>query len=105
LFSDFSDTTSAELMLENVSHLLKRHTVLFVVFRDEELEGMRRAEPKTPRDASCAVIADLLLKEREIVMARLRQLGVEVVDTPADRLNAGVISAYLALKQRIRLQP
>jgi uncharacterized protein (DUF58 family) len=105
LFSDFSDTTSAELMLENVAHLLKRHTVLFVVFRDEELETMRRAEPQTSRDASCAVIADLLLKEREVVMARLRQLGVEVVDTPADRLNAGLINAYLALKQRIRLQP
>ena len=105
LFSDFSDTTSAELMLENVAHLLKRHTVLFVVFRDEELESLRRAEPRTPRDASCAVIADQLLKEREVVMARLRQLGVEVVDTPAEHLNAGVISAYLALKQRIRLQP
>ena len=34
LFSDFSDTTSAELMLENVAQLLKRHIVLFVVFRD-----------------------------------------------------------------------
>jgi len=105
LFSDFSDTTSAELMLENVGHLLKRHTVLFVVFRDEELEAMRRAEPQTPRDVSCAVIADLLLKEREVVMARLRQLGVQVVDTPAEHVNAGLISAYLALKQRIRLQP
>jgi len=39
------------------------------------------------------------------VMARLRQLGVEVVDTPVERLNAGLIGAYLALKQRIRLQP
>jgi uncharacterized protein (DUF58 family) len=105
MFSDFSDTTSAELMLENVSHLMKRHTVLFVVFRDEELETMRRAEPNTARDIGCSVIADLLLKEREVVLARLRQMGVEVVDIPADRLNAGVISAYLALKQRIRLQP
>ena len=105
LFSDFSDTTSAELMLENVAHLLKRHTVLFVVFRDEELESMRRAEPQTARDASCAVIADMLLKERDVVMGRLRQMGVEVVDTPAEHLNAGVISAYLAVKQRIRLQP
>ena len=51
------------------------------------------------------MIADQLLKEREVVMARLRQLGVEVVDTPASQMNAGVISAYMALKQRIRLQP
>jgi len=105
LFSDFSDTTSAELMLENVAHLLRRHIVLFVVFCDEELEAMRRAEPETARDASCAIIADLLLKERDLVLARLRQMGVEVVDVPVDRINEGVIGAYLARKQRIRLQP
>lgn len=105
LFSDFSDTTSAELMLENVAQLLKRHIVLFVVFRDEELESMRGAEPESARDASCSVIADKLLKERDLVMARLRQMGVEIVDAPVDRLGTGVISAYLALKQRISLQP
>ena len=43
VFTDFADTTSAELMLENVARLLKRHLVLFVVFRDEELESMRAA--------------------------------------------------------------
>ena len=48
LFSDFSDTTSAELMLENVAQLLKRHIVLFVVFRDEELESMRGRSPRAP---------------------------------------------------------
>jgi uncharacterized protein (DUF58 family) len=104
LFSDFSDTTSAELMLENVAQLLKRHIVLFVVFRDEELENLRGAEPESARNASCSVIADMLLKERELVMARLRQLGVEIVDAPVDRLGPGVISAYLALKQRIGSQ-
>ena len=56
LFSDFSDTTSAELMLENVAQLLKRHIVLFVVFRDEELEGIAAGEArKRPR---CQLFGD-----------------------------------------------
>ncbi|MBA2589488.1 MAG: DUF58 domain-containing protein [Alphaproteobacteria bacterium] len=105
LFTDFSDTTSAELMLENVARLLARHTVLFVVFRDAELERMREDEPRTPADATRAVIADLMLKERSVVMERLRQMGVELVDVPVTAMNAGVISAYLARKQRMRLQP
>jgi uncharacterized protein (DUF58 family) len=92
-------------MLENVAQLLKRHIVLFVVFRDEELESMRRAEPQNARDASCSVIADMLLKERDLVMARLRQLGVQIVDAPVDQMGTGLISAYLALKQRIGMQP
>ncbi len=105
LFTDFSDTTSAELMLENVARLLQRHTVLFVVFRDEELEQMRRDEPRSAQDATRAVIADLMLKERDVVLGRLRQMGVELVNVPVTAMNAGVISAYLARKQRLRLQP
>jgi uncharacterized protein (DUF58 family) len=105
LFTDFSDTTSAELMLENVARLLKRHTVLFVVFRDEELERMRQEEPHSAQDATRAVIADLMQKERDVVLGRLRQMGVELVNVPVTAMNAGLISAYLARKQRMRLQP
>jgi uncharacterized protein (DUF58 family) len=105
IFTDFSDTTSAELMLENVARLLRRHSLLFVVFRDEELERMRRDEPLTAQDAVRAVIADKMLKERDIVLARLRQLGVHLVDVPAEKISAGVISSYLAMKQNIRWQP
>ena len=105
IFTDFADATSAELMLENVGRLVRRHMVLFVVFRDEELESMVRAEPVEAEDASRAVIADRLLKERDIVMGRLRQMGVEIVDVPLARMGMGVVDAYLALKQRLRLQP
>ena len=54
VFTDFADTTSAELMLENVGRLLQRHLVLFVVFRDEELEDMVRGEAARPPTTSPA---------------------------------------------------
>ena len=100
LFSDFSDTTSAELMLENIAQLLKRHIVLFVVFRDEELESLVRAEPRTPDDVSRAVISSTLLREREVVIGRLRRLGVQVLDAPVERLGPELLNAYLELKRR-----
>jgi uncharacterized protein (DUF58 family) len=105
IFTDFADTMGAELMLENVGRLVQRHTVLFVVFHDEELESIQNAEPENAQDASRAVIADRLLRERDIVLGRLRQLGVHVVDVPLQRMNMGVIDAYLAIKQRLRFQP
>jgi uncharacterized protein (DUF58 family) len=105
LFTDFADTTSAELMLENVARLLRRHTVLFVVFQDEELERMRADEPCDPLDASRAVIADIMLKERDLVLARLRQMGVDIVDAPVGAMSARLIDAYLAMKQRAGAQP
>jgi uncharacterized protein (DUF58 family) len=105
IFTDFADTMGAELMLENVGRLVQRHTVLFVVFHDEELESIQNAEPENAQDASRAVIADRLLRERDIVLGRLRQFGVHVVDVPLQRMNMGVIDAYLAIKQRLRFQP
>jgi uncharacterized protein (DUF58 family) len=100
VFADFADTTSAELMVENVARLLKRHLVLFVIFRDQELEGFVAAEPKQPEDVSRAVVAGALLRERELVVARLRRLGVHVLETSADRIGPALLDAYVDLKRR-----
>lgn len=100
VFTDFADATSAELMLENVTRLVRRHLVLFVAFRDEELEAMVRAEPAAADDVSRAVIASSLLRERDVVIERLRRLGVEILETAPDRLGAELVSRYLDLKRR-----
>lgn len=100
VFADFADTTSAELMVENISRLLKRHLVLFVIFRDQELEGMAADAPDTPEDVSRAVIAGALLREREVVVARLRRLGVHVLETSIDHIGPALLDAYADLKRR-----
>ena len=103
IFTDFVDTTSAELMLENIGRLLQRHLVLFVLFRDVELEEMALAKPLTPEDVSRSVIADTLLRERYIVIERLRRLGVEIVDAPLERIGMGLLESYLAMKRLDRV--
>jgi uncharacterized protein (DUF58 family) len=103
IFTDFVDTTSAELLLENVTRLLQRHLVLFVLFRDTELEDMVRGEPQTPEDVSRAVIADAILRERDIVIERLRRLGVQIIDAPLERIGLGLLESYLAIKRQDRV--
>ena len=103
VFTDFADSTTAELMLENVTRLIRRHLVLFVVMRDEELEAISRREPLTADDVSRAVTARALLKSRDVVIERLRRLGAQIVDAPAARIGPALISAYLDLKRRERL--
>jgi uncharacterized protein (DUF58 family) len=99
VFTDFSDTTGAELMLDNVRRLIARHLVLFVVFRDEELEAMARQEPLMPADVSRAVLADAMLRERSLVTAKLRRLGVTVIDVAVDKIGPGLLDAYLKVKR------
>jgi uncharacterized protein (DUF58 family) len=100
VFTDFADATSAELMVENVARLMRTHLVLFVVFRDEELETLTTAPPATPDDVSRAVIAERLLRQREAVTSRLRRLGAQIVDAQADVLSTALLNGYLDVKRR-----
>lgn len=100
IFTEFADSTAAELMIETTGRLIKRHLVLFVVMRDEELEALVTAPPETPEDVSRAVVAATLLRERDLVLARLRRLGAHIVEAPADRIGPEILNAYLDLKRR-----
>jgi uncharacterized protein (DUF58 family) len=99
VFTDFADTTSARLMLQNVTRLTRRHRVLFVVMRDDELEAIVRSEPRTSDDVSRAVTAAALLRSRAVVVERLRRLGVRILEAPATGVGAALITAYLDLKR------
>jgi uncharacterized protein (DUF58 family) len=99
VFTDFADATSAELMIETLGRLLRRHVVLFVVMRDEDLEALERADPVNPEAVSRAVTAHALARGRELVIARLARLGARIVDAPAGRIGPALISAYLDLKR------
>jgi len=100
VFTEFADTISAELMLAAVGTLLERHLVLFVVLRDEELEAFTAAEPQAPEDVSRAVTAAGLLRERQLVLTRLRHLGVHVLEAAAAEAGPALVSAYLGFKRR-----
>jgi uncharacterized protein (DUF58 family) len=100
VFTDFADPTSAELMIENLGRLLRTHLVLFVVFRDEELEGLVHREPQDADDVSRAVIAGELLKQRDVVIERLKRMGAKIVDAPAENMGVELVNSYLDAKRR-----
>lgn len=100
IFSDFVDTISAELMLENVKRLTDRHLVLFATFEDAALAQMADAAPDTAQDVARAVIADTLLAERDVVLRRLQRLGVQVIESTPEKFSSELVSRYLQIKQR-----
>lgn len=100
LFTDFVDTISAELMLENVRRLTDRHLVVFATFEDAALQTFIDAPPLTAEDVGRAVIADGLLRDREIVFRRLHRLGAQVIETRPEQFGTELVSRYLQIKQR-----
>ena len=100
VFSDFVDSITAELMVENMAVLARHHLLIFVALRDPAVEAtMHPADPSLD-DVANAVAAAQIHKERALVLDRLRRLGVVCLDIAPDQLTPALVSAYLDIKAR-----
>ncbi len=100
LLTDFVDTVTAELMLENVHRLAKRHLVLFVTLRDPAVAAIADQDPARLTGLYESVVAADFVRERETVLARLRRMGVLCVDVPPNHVTTRVLNQYLEIKRR-----
>lgn len=100
VFSDFVDATTAELLVENVAVLSRRHVVVFVALADPGLETLAATSSDGMEGVARAVTAGQMLRERRLVMERLSRLGVTVIDVPPRAVTARLVSAYLEIKGR-----
>ncbi len=99
LFSDFADPTSAQLMIESVERLIRHHLVIFVTMIDEELDELADAEPDSMDAVAMAVGADALVRQRALVLTKLRRMGVDVIEARHDAITYRLIDAYLETKR------
>jgi uncharacterized protein (DUF58 family) len=100
LLTDFVDVVAAELMLENLARLARRHLTLFVTLSDPTLGELFAAAPHRLVDVYRAVTAADLARERELVLKRLRRMGIHVVDAAPAQVSAQLLGRYLDIKRR-----
>src|SRR5262249_52820196 len=100
LFTDFLDTVTAELMLDNVTRLARRHLVLFVSVRDPSLEARALAHPRSLGALHQAVVAADFARERQVVIEKLRRVGAHCIDSTPDGFSMALVNRYLEIKRR-----
>ncbi|MFT5684059.1 MAG: hypothetical protein ACI8RZ_005000 [Myxococcota bacterium] len=103
VLTDFADTVTAELMVDNLGRLARRHLVIFVALSDPLLLRLASGELGEMADVERAVVAESLLSDREVVLARLRRMGVLVVDAPPGRVGPALVNRYLDIARRERI--
>lgn len=101
LFTELTDPTGAELLLAAGTRLLRRHRLLFVLFDDVELQAIENARPVTADDVTRANVAAVLLRERRIVIERLRRQGIDVIEAAPDAAPLALVERYLSMRERI----
>jgi uncharacterized protein (DUF58 family) len=100
LFTDFVDVISAELLIESLTWMVRRHVVIFVTLRDPMLARLASEPPDSFTNVAGAVIAYDFLRERSVVLERMARLGVHCLDVPAGGVSSALLNRYLLIKQR-----
>ncbi len=100
VLSDFVDTVTAEIMLENVGRLSRRHLVLFVTLRDPQLDATVHGAPRTIDGLYRSVVGHDFVQEREVVLKKLTRLGVRCIDVPPGQVTTDLLNRYLDIKRR-----
>lgn len=98
--TDFTDTIMAEMMVENLQFLARRHLVIFVAIRDPSLDEVAETKPASSMDINRAVVAQELIEDREMVIKELRHSGVFCVDAPPSGISVELINRYLDIHRR-----
>jgi uncharacterized protein (DUF58 family) len=100
IFTDFTDPTSADLMLEAAGRLIDKHLVLFVVLEDKELLELIEKKPENAEDVARSVTAQSLLDQKKLVVTRLQHMGIDVVEGAHENIGTRLINSYLKIKRR-----
>ncbi|HBG97219.1 MAG TPA: DUF58 domain-containing protein [Rhodobacteraceae bacterium] len=103
VFSDFVDATTAELLVETLGLLARRHLVMFVSVADAALARHTAAAPRALADVAMTVAAGRALAERRRVLGTLTQLGITVIDAPGGAVTPQLVSAYIEAKLKDRI--
>jgi uncharacterized protein (DUF58 family) len=103
VLTEFVDTVTAELMIENLSRLARRHVVIFVAMQDPGLAALAAAPPDDLRALNRAVVAAGLLRDREVVLRELAQRGIYALDAAPGRVHPRLVNTYLEIKRRERV--
>ncbi len=98
VFSDFTDPTAAELMVESLGRLAGKHLVLFVTIADSEVENLIAAPPGDIATLARSVTADTLAQQRKLVLMRLRGLGIDVIEAPWEKIGPRLIDRYFQIR-------
>lgn len=103
VFTEFTDATTAELMVEHLGTLARRHLVVFVALDDPAIEAPLESLPHRPEELAAAVVAGGMRTDRHRVLRRLRRMGVDVIHGPAGAATLELLARYVQIKRKGRI--
>jgi uncharacterized protein (DUF58 family) len=103
VLSDLAEQAVGESLLPALPLILRNHIVVVASVRDPEVVSWAAAVPADAEEAYRKAAAVAALAERDRTIARLRGVGVTVVNAAPGQLGPQLTDNYLTIKSRGRL--
>ena len=103
LITELNEQAAEEYLVPALPLIARRHLIVVGAVRDPEVEAWAIAPAPDPESAFRRSAAIGALAERARISARLRSLGVTVVDAAPGKLSGDLADTYLRLKATGRL--
>lgn len=100
VFTDFTDSTMAELMIEYLEQLARRHLVVFVALDDPVVNQPWAVAPIDVEKMAAAVMTSEIQQARHRVLRQLEMSGIRVVHGKPGEAALRVLNQYLDIKRR-----
>lgn len=100
LFTHLESAHALDRVLPALRRIARYHTLLVVLFEDTEVTGLLDTPTSDAETVYRKGTARRYLLERQLVAARLRQNGIQVLLVRPEALTGAVISRYLEMRGR-----
>ena len=100
VFTEFGDATTAELMVDYIGQMARRHLVIFVALDDPAIEAPLDTIPREPSHLAAAAVAAGMRSDRQRVLRRLSRMGVDVISGPPGPAALALLQRYVHVKRR-----
>jgi uncharacterized protein (DUF58 family) len=103
IFTELAEQAVADTLLPALPLVARDHVVVLASVQDPAVVELARSVPDDPSSSYAKAAAIASLEERRLLTARLRGMGITVVDALPGRLAPALADAYLRVKATGRL--
>jgi uncharacterized protein (DUF58 family) len=100
LFTNFESQYALDRVLPILRRINNLHLLVVVFFENTEIKNFVKTQVSTTEDIYLQTIAQKFLSEKEQMVQKLKQYGVQAVLTSPEDLSVNTINKYLELKAR-----
>jgi uncharacterized protein (DUF58 family) len=99
-FTDVIDVRAARSFIAHAGRAAQRHAMVIVALQNDALLDAARPNSNGSLALYRSAAAEELIREREEALARMRHVGITVLDVSPTRMAAAVVNRYLEIKSR-----